>query len=125
MNFKLVSDYKPQGDQPEAIDALVRGLEDGEKHQVLLGITGSGKTFSVASVVERVNRPTLDDRRYGKGLARSGNPQQHLMLLAVFEAAHKGVNSFGLIALRFVIRNEFKVHSSISRLIVVDFSCLS
>src|SRR5690348_2894434 len=59
MNFKLVSDYKPQGDQPEAIDALVRGLEDGEKHQVLLGITGSGKTFSVASVVARVNRPTL------------------------------------------------------------------
>jgi excinuclease ABC subunit B len=59
MNFKLVSDYKPQGDQPEAIDALVRGLEEGEKHQVLLGITGSGKTFSVASVVARVNRPTL------------------------------------------------------------------
>jgi excinuclease ABC subunit B len=59
MNFKLVSDYKPQGDQPEAIDALVRGLEDGEKHQVLLGITGSGKTFSVASVVAHVNRPTL------------------------------------------------------------------
>jgi len=59
MNFKLVSDYNPQGDQPEAIDALVRGLEDGEKHQVLLGITGSGKTFSVASVIARVNRPTL------------------------------------------------------------------
>jgi excinuclease ABC subunit B len=59
MNFKLVSDYKPQGDQPEAIDALVRGLEDGEKHQVLLGITGSGKTYSVAQVIERVNRPTL------------------------------------------------------------------
>ena len=59
MNFKLVSDYKPQGDQPEAIDALVRGLEDGERHQVLLGITGSGKTYSVAQVVARVNRPTL------------------------------------------------------------------
>ena len=59
MNFKLVSDYKPQGDQPEAIDALVRGLNDGEKHQVLLGITGSGKTYSVAHVVARVNRPTL------------------------------------------------------------------
>jgi excinuclease ABC subunit B len=59
MNFKLVSDYNPQGDQPEAIDALVRGLEDGEKHQVLLGITGSGKTFSVAQVVARVNRPAL------------------------------------------------------------------
>src|SRR5690349_24745957 len=59
MNFKLVSDYEPQGDQPEAIDALVKGLNDGEKHQVLLGITGSGKTFTVAQVVARVNRPTL------------------------------------------------------------------
>ena len=59
MNFKLVSDYKPQGDQPEAIDALVRGLEEGEKHQVLLGITGSGKTYSVAQVIARVNRPAL------------------------------------------------------------------
>ncbi len=59
MDFKLVSDYQPQGDQPEAIDALVKGLEDGEKHQVLLGITGSGKTFTIAQVVARVNRPTL------------------------------------------------------------------
>jgi excinuclease ABC subunit B len=57
--FKLVSDYQPQGDQPEAIEALVRGLKDAEKHQVLLGITGSGKTFSVASVIARVNRPVL------------------------------------------------------------------
>jgi excinuclease ABC subunit B len=57
--FKLVSDYQPQGDQPEAIEALVRGLKDAEKHQVLLGITGSGKTFSIASVIERVNRPVL------------------------------------------------------------------
>ncbi len=57
--FKLVSDYEPQGDQPQAIDALVRGLGDGEKHQVLLGITGSGKTFTIASVVARINRPTL------------------------------------------------------------------
>jgi excinuclease ABC subunit B len=59
MNFKLVSDYEPQGDQPEAIEALVRGLNDGEKHQVLLGITGSGKTFSIAQVIARVNRPAL------------------------------------------------------------------
>jgi excinuclease ABC subunit B len=57
--FKLVSDYQPEGDQPEAIDALVRGLQDGEKHQVLLGITGSGKTFSIASVIARVHRPVL------------------------------------------------------------------
>ena len=59
MDFKLVSDYQPQGDQPEAIESLVKGLSDGEKHQVLLGITGSGKTFTIAQVVARVNRPTL------------------------------------------------------------------
>jgi excinuclease ABC subunit B len=57
--FKLVSDYQPQGDQPDAIEALVRGLKDAEKHQVLLGITGSGKTFSIASVIALVNRPVL------------------------------------------------------------------
>lgn len=59
MNFELVSDYLPEGDQPEAIDNLVEGLRSGEKHQVLLGVTGSGKTFTIASVVARVNRPTL------------------------------------------------------------------
>lgn len=57
--FKLHSDYQPQGDQPAAIDALVAGLNAGEKHQVLLGITGSGKTFTVAQVIQRVQRPTL------------------------------------------------------------------
>src|SRR5437764_12425322 len=59
MSFKLRSDFKPQGDQPQAIDSLVRGLDEGAKDQVLLGITGSGKTFSVASVIERTQRPTL------------------------------------------------------------------
>src|ERR687883_752110 len=59
MPFKLRSDFKPQGDQPEAIDALVRGLDEGAKDQVLLGITGSGKTYTVASVIERTQRPTL------------------------------------------------------------------
>src|ERR671926_1564926 len=59
MPFKLRSEFKPQGDQPQAIDALVRGLSDGAKDQVLLGITGSGKTFSVASVIEATKRPTL------------------------------------------------------------------
>lgn len=57
--FKLVSDYKPTGDQPEAIDKLVKGLEKGYKEQVLLGVTGSGKTFTMANVIEKVNRPTL------------------------------------------------------------------
>ncbi len=59
MAFKLQSEYAPKGDQPQAIDALVRGLNDGLKDQVLLGITGSGKTFTVASVIQRTQRPTL------------------------------------------------------------------
>ena len=57
--FKLVSDYKPTGDQPEAIDDLVLGLENGLEEQVLLGVTGSGKTFTMANVIARLNRPTL------------------------------------------------------------------
>src|SRR5918995_1535077 len=59
MPFKLRSEFRPQGDQPAAIDALVRGLTDGAKDQVLLGITGSGKTFTIASVIQRVQRSTL------------------------------------------------------------------
>ena len=59
MNFQLVSTYEPQGDQPAAIEAMVKGLNAGEKHQVLMGITGSGKTFSIAQVIEKVNRPTI------------------------------------------------------------------
>ena len=59
MQFKLRSEYQPKGDQPGAIDALVRGLNDGAKDQVLLGITGSGKTFTIASVIQRVQRSTL------------------------------------------------------------------
>ena len=59
MRFKLQSEYQPKGDQPSAIDALVRGLTDGAKDQVLLGITGSGKTFTIASVIERTQRSTL------------------------------------------------------------------
>ena len=57
--FKLVSEYKPTGDQPEAIEKLVKGIEKGYKEQVLLGVTGSGKTFTMANVIEKVNRPTL------------------------------------------------------------------
>ena len=57
--FKLVSDFSPTGDQPEAIDALVRGIENGERAQTLLGVTGSGKTFTMANVIARLNRPTL------------------------------------------------------------------
>ena len=59
MPFTLKSEYQPCGDQPAAIDALTRGLKDGARDQVLLGITGSGKTFTVASVIQRTQRPTL------------------------------------------------------------------
>lgn len=57
--FKIVSDFKPTGDQPQAVDRLVEGLERGYKHQTLLGVTGSGKTFTMANIIERVQRPTL------------------------------------------------------------------
>tara|TARA_R110002073_G_scaffold139232_2_gene289403 strand:+ start:186698 stop:188689 length:1992 start_codon:yes stop_codon:yes gene_type:complete len=59
MQFKLVSDYKPTGDQPEAIKQITNGILDGETHQTLLGVTGSGKTFTVANVVNNIQRPTL------------------------------------------------------------------
>lgn len=59
MNFKLVSDFQPTGDQPEAIKQLVEGLEKGVPFQTLLGVTGSGKTFTIANVIEKVNRPVL------------------------------------------------------------------
>ena len=59
MNFRVVSDFTPTGDQPQAIDQLVKGIESGDRFQTLLGVTGSGKTFTMANVVERVQRPTL------------------------------------------------------------------
>ena len=59
MNFKLVSDFAPTGDQPKAIDNLVKSIESGNRGQVLLGVTGSGKTFTVANAIARVNKPTL------------------------------------------------------------------
>jgi excinuclease ABC subunit B len=59
MDFKLNSDYEPQGDQPQAIEQLVRGVDGGEKHQVLLGVTGSGKTFTMAKVIAAANRPAI------------------------------------------------------------------
>ncbi len=59
MDFRLVSDYSPKGDQGTAIEALVRGVRDREQHQVLLGVTGSGKTYTMAKVIEEINRPAL------------------------------------------------------------------
>ena len=59
MDFKIHSKFKPTGDQPKAIDTIVENLENGITDQILLGVTGSGKTFTVANVIERVNRPAL------------------------------------------------------------------
>ena len=57
--FNLVSKYTPSGDQPQAIEKLVKGLNEDKKHQVLLGATGTGKTFTIANVIAKVNKPTL------------------------------------------------------------------
>src|SRR6202040_632460 len=59
MSFELFSDYLPAGDQPQAIEKLVDGLTSGLAHQTLLGVTGSGKTFSIANVIQQVQRPTM------------------------------------------------------------------
>lgn len=59
MQFKLTSEFSPTGDQPEAIRQLTEGVQNQSEHQVLLGVTGSGKTFTVANVINNVNRPTL------------------------------------------------------------------
>ncbi|RYF49164.1 MAG: excinuclease ABC subunit B, partial [Cytophagaceae bacterium] len=59
MDFKLTSEFQPTGDQPKAIEKLVKGVNEGEPAQVLLGVTGSGKTFTVANLIAQTNRPTL------------------------------------------------------------------
>ena len=57
--FNLISKYKPSGDQPQAIEKLVKGIKEGKREQVLLGATGTGKTFTIANVIKEVNKPTL------------------------------------------------------------------
>ena len=59
MDFKLITNFTPTGDQPNAIESLIRGVENNEKYQTLLGVTGSGKTFTVANVIQKLNKPTL------------------------------------------------------------------
>jgi excinuclease ABC subunit B len=59
MAFELYADYQPAGDQPQAIDKLIEGLTSGLSHQTLLGVTGSGKTFTIANVIQQLQRPTL------------------------------------------------------------------
>ena len=58
-HFELISEYSMMGDQPEAVDRLTEGLRKGKKYQTLMGVTGSGKTFTMANLIARVNRPTL------------------------------------------------------------------
>ena len=59
IKFKINSEYKPTGDQPQAIDSIVNGIKSGDKEQTLLGVTGSGKTFTMANIIEKVQKPTL------------------------------------------------------------------
>jgi excinuclease ABC subunit B len=59
MGFEIISDFKPTGDQPQAIKQLAQGIDNDEKHQTLLGVTGSGKTFTIANVIKEVEKPTL------------------------------------------------------------------
>jgi len=59
MKYKLVSEYKPAGDQQQAIDILSQGIKEGLNHQTLIGVTGSGKTFTMANIIENVQKPTL------------------------------------------------------------------
>lgn len=68
--FKLVSDYVPTGDQPQAIECLSKGINDGKKFQTLLGVTGSGKTFTMANIIQKVQKPTLV-LAHNKTLART------------------------------------------------------
>ena len=68
--FKLHSEYKPTGDQPQAIKYLSKGIEDGKKYQTLLGVTGSGKTFTMANIIAKTQRPTLV-LAHNKTLART------------------------------------------------------
>ena len=68
--FKLHSEFKPTGDQPQAIDYLVNGINKGEKFQTLLGVTGSGKTFTMANIIEKTQKPTLV-LAHNKTLART------------------------------------------------------
>lgn len=68
--FKLHSEYKPTGDQPRAIEYLSKGIEEGKKFQTLLGVTGSGKTFTMANIIQKVQKPTLV-LAHNKTLARS------------------------------------------------------
>ena len=69
-HFELVSEYAPTGDQPQAIDQLVKGFQEGNQCQTLLGVTGSGKTFTMANVIQQLNKPTLIIA-HNKTLARS------------------------------------------------------
>ena len=76
MKFQVVSEYQPKGDQPQAIEKLVQGVKSGEKYQTLLGVTGSGKTFTAANVIQQVEKPTLvlaHNKRLQHNYTRSSN----------------------------------------------------
>ncbi len=101
--FKLVSEYKPSGDQPQAIEKLVQGIKDGKKFQVLLGATGTGKTFTMANVIAQVNKPTLV-LAHNKTLAgqlysefRELFPENHVEYFVSYYDSHKNPVLFSVI----------------------------
>jgi len=98
-NFKLISDYVPKGDQPQAIDKIAKNLTAGVPHQVLLGVTGSGKTFTMANVIERVQRPTLVISHNGnEHLGSAFKRPPKFLISGVF--LRRGYTSFWLFQLR-------------------------
>ena len=85
--FQVVSDYQPSGDQPQAIEALAEGIENGLKEQILLGVTGSGKTFTMAKVIEQVQRPTLvlaHNKTLAAGITEPWELAEHFGVTEVF-----------------------------------------
>ena len=106
--FEIHSNYEPRGDQPQAIAALSEGLAQGLRHQVLLGVTGSGKTFTMANIIKNLNRPALVIA-HNKTLAA----QQYLMLEALFHALCQRSNGLRLIAGGLILGMNLKGgHSS-------------
>lgn len=100
--FKLVSKYKPSGDQPKAIKELVSGIKSGKKRQVLLGATGTGKTFTMANVIQEVNKPTLI-LAHNKTLAgqlysefKELFPENHVEYFVSYYSNHKNLVLFSI-----------------------------
>ena len=106
MRFKVHSDFKPTGDQPQAIQQLVDGINSNEKYQTLLGVTGSGKTFTVANVIEEVQKPTLV-LAHNKTLADC-SPQEMLEVAQLWQSEYATLSRDKSIAQVMMFENKGK-----------------